>query len=320
MISHSTKSGLVAILIAASALVAPAVNASAVSFTPQPKLNGGSIVGRIPLEKLGSIALPRGRAYFKANMLEVTAVPEWQFDRQQVLSGPILKCWSSVNGKNASINGIAYFQEGDFLKYIDDNAPDKVVALDNVYSGQITAMKNGMLEVTSDAGTVHQIPIAQVEQVISPRAYTFSLPVTAFLSVPQGEPISGESTTVSLKPTSKVIALAAVKRDPLMKRDGDISNAKLTTLWAGLSTVEILQFLPLAILEGPVRRELVRQYHARINQGQQYSNIATDFGTNFQNSTIAPGASPYQNTPVFQLPNFGNGLFSNSSSPFNYVP
>jgi hypothetical protein len=294
MISQSVKSTLAAVLLAATVTVAPAANASAISFTPQPKLNGGSIIGRIPLQKVGSITLPRGRAYFKANMLEITAVPEWQFDRQQVLSGPILKCWSSIEGKNASINGIAYFQEGDFLKYIDDNAPDKVVALDHVYSGQITAMKNGMLEVTSDSGTAQQIPIAQVQQIVSPRAYNFSVPVTAFLSVPPGEPIAGESTGASLKATSKVIALAAVKRDPIMKSDGDISNTKLTVLWAGLSTVEALQFLPLAILEGPVRRELVRQYHSRMNAEAQYTNFQSQHGLLFQNSTLAPGANPVQ--------------------------
>ena len=318
--SRLVRSKLVISLLLSAIACAPAVNAAALSFTPQPKLNGGSIVGRIPLQKIGNIALPRGRAYFKANMLEITAVPEWQFDRQQVLSGPILKCWSAISGNNASVNGVAYFQDGDFLKYIDDNAPDKLVTVDKVYSGQITAMKNGMLELTSESGNVNQIPIAEIQQIVSPRAYTFSVPVTAFLSVPQGEPISGESTEVNLKPTSRVIALAAVKRDPLMKSDGDISNTKLTALWAGLSTVEILQFLPLAILEGPVRRELVRQYHSRINQAQQYANIATDFGTNYQNSTIAPGANPYQSTPVFQLPNFANGLFSNSSSAYSYVP
>ncbi|HEY9683794.1 MAG TPA: hypothetical protein V6C86_19590 [Oculatellaceae cyanobacterium] len=271
-----------------------AVNAAAVSFTPQPQLNGGFVVGRVPLQTVGNITLPRGRAYFKANMLEITAVPEWQFDRQQVLSGPILKCWSSIDGKNASINGIAYFQDGEFLKYIDDNTPDKVVTNDHVYSGQITAMKNGLLEVTSDSGMAQQVSIAQVQQIVSPRAYSFSVPVTAFLSVPQGEPISGESTSVSLKPTSKMIALAAVKHDPIMKGDGDISGKKLATVWAGLSTVEVLQFLPLVILQGPVRRELLRQYHSRMNQQDNFVNIQSQLGLRYQDSTLAPGANPLQ--------------------------
>jgi hypothetical protein len=267
-------------------------SAAAVSFTPQPNLNGGAVIGRIPLANLGSLTLPRGRAYFKSNVVEVTAVPEYQFDREQVLSGPILKCWSSISGKNASINGIAYFQDGEWIKYIDEAAPDKVVTSSDVYTGMITAMKNGILEVTPDSGTPKQIPIADVQQIISPRAYTFSLPVTAFLAVPQGQPISGDTTKVTMKPTSRVIALAAVKRDPLMRGDGDISSKKLTALWAGLSGVELAQFIPLAILEGPIRQEFVRQYHGRIAQSQQASNFQTLNGALYSNSNIAPGANP----------------------------
>jgi hypothetical protein len=268
------------------------VLAAAVSFTPQPNLNGGAVVGRVPLANLGSLTLPRGRAYFKSNIVEITAVPEYQFDREQVLSGPILKCWSSINGKNASINGIAYFQDGEWIKYIDEDAPDKVVTSNDTYTGMITAMKNGILEITPDSGTPKQIPIAEVQQIISPRAYTFSLPVTAFLSVPQGQPIAGDTTKVTMKATSRVIALSAVKRDPLMQGDGDISNKKLTAIWAGLSGVELAQFIPLAILEGPIRQQFVRQYHARIGASQQASNFQTLNQALYSNSNIAPGANP----------------------------
>jgi hypothetical protein len=275
-------------------LLAPLkASAAAVSFAPQPNLNGGAVLGRVPLANLGSLTLPRGRAYFKSNIVEITAVPEFQFDREQVLSGPILKCWSTISGKTASINGIAYFQEGEWIKYIDENAPDKVVTSNDTYVGQITAMKNGMLEVTPDLGTPKQIPIADVQQIISPRAYSFSLPVSAFLSVPQGQPISGETTQVTMKPTSRVIALSAVKRDPLMRGDGDVSNKKLVALWAGLEGVQLAQFIPLAILEGPIRREYVQQYHSRIAQSQQFSNFQSVNSALYQNSNIAPGANPY---------------------------
>src|ERR1700677_3795417 len=43
--------------------------AAAVSFTPNPNTNGGNIIGRIPMTKLGNLKLPRGRAYFKSNEL-----------------------------------------------------------------------------------------------------------------------------------------------------------------------------------------------------------------------------------------------------------
>jgi hypothetical protein len=283
---------------------------AAVSFTPQTATNGGDVIGRIPIAKFGSLVLPRGRAYFKTNVIEVTAIPEYQFDRQIVLSGPILKCWSSQDGKTASINGIAYFQDGDWLKYVDENSPDNVITAARTYSGQITALKSGYIEVTPSGGAPQKVAVADVLQVVSPRAYTFSMPVTAFsANVKPGEAISGESSSVTIKPSSKVITLAAVKHEPLMKGDGDVSNTKLIALWASLAAVEAAQFIPLAILEGPIRRELVQQYHGRMNQYYAQANLATIYNTQYPlNSSTAPGANPYTSMGNFTQANYPIGL------------
>jgi hypothetical protein len=250
-----------------------------ISFCPQQSLNGGLILGRIPIPRFGNIVLPHGRAYFKHNMVEVTAVPEYEFDREEVLSGPILKCWSNISGKTATIDGIAYFQEGEWIKYVDDEKlPDKVITSHGNYSGQITAMKNGFIVVKSEFGASNQISIADIQRIVSPRAFAFSLSVEAFLSVPQGQPFYGETKQVTMSPTFRMIALSTIKNDPLMRSDGDVSSKKLTALWVGLSGIELAQFVPLAILEGPIRRQYVRQYHSRINQYEQDSNLQTTDG------------------------------------------
>jgi hypothetical protein len=280
-------------------LLAAGAYAASIKFTPQVNTNGGAIIGRIPVEKFGKLDLPRGRAYFKSNIVEITAIPEWQFDREIVLSGPILKSWSAKDGNTATINGIAYFQDGEWLKYIDVNKPDQVITTANVFSGQITAMKTGLLEVTQESGSVVQVKIADVQQIISPRAYKFSVPVTVYSTPSQSAEISGESTIVNLKPTTSIIALSAMKKDPLLKGDGDLSKAQLTAIWAGISSVEVLQLLPLAILEGPVRRELVQQYHSRMNQQGQFTNIQAQLGLLNANSTISPGAGLGTVSPAF---------------------
>ena len=308
---HNRKNKVAWLAIAFSCLVNAAAfspaNSAAISFTPQPATNGGAIVGRIPLEKFGALELPRGRVFFKTNVIELTAIPEYQFDRQVVLSGPIIKCWSSQDGKTASINGIAYFQDGEWLKYVDENSPDKVITPDKTAVGQITSLKKGFLEVTPQGGgAAEKIAIADVQQIVSPRAYTFSVPVTAFAPTTKvGDPLTGESTSVILKPSSKVITLAAVKREPLMQSDGDTSNKKLVALWASLTAVEAAQFIPLAILLGPVRREDVRQYHGRINEYFTQANTSTVLGTQYPiNSTTAPSANPYTSQGPFNAANF----------------
>ncbi|MFK9842698.1 hypothetical protein ACJENN_26980, partial [Escherichia coli] len=62
---------MLALAVTAAQFNAAAVQAAAVSFTPQPNLNGGAVIGRIPLDKLGNLTLPRGRAYFKNNVVEI---------------------------------------------------------------------------------------------------------------------------------------------------------------------------------------------------------------------------------------------------------
>lgn len=289
-----------------------------VSFVPDLARNGGIVMGRLSLAKIGNIAIPRGRAYFKSNLLEITGIQQDQFDRASLLSGPILKSWCTNAGDSTRISGIAYFHEGEWLKYLNQSDPDKVVTSEGVHVGQISAMKNGCLELTLDSGAIEKIQISQIVQISSPRAYQFNIPVKAFLSVPEGEAVAGESDGITLSATSKILALSAIKRDPILQTVGDdTSSLKLTALWAGISAVEIAQFIPLAIMEGPIRRQLVRQYHSRINLEQQYANLPTTFGTTFQNSTVAPGANPYQNSPIFGIPNFGgSSIFSSGFNAF----
>src|SRR5476649_2094893 len=114
---------IIACSMAANSTIAQASN---LRFTPQPTTNGGAMYGRIPLSKFGVLDIPRGRATFKSHSVEISAVAEYQFERQIVLSGPVIKCSCINNGKQSVVNGIAYFQDGDWLRYIDNSSPDKI--------------------------------------------------------------------------------------------------------------------------------------------------------------------------------------------------
>ncbi|MFX4512831.1 hypothetical protein ABTA89_19645, partial [Acinetobacter baumannii] len=87
------------------------------------------------------------------------------------------------------------------------------------------------LELTLDSGAIEKIQISQIVQISSPRAYQFNIPVKAFLSVPEGEAVAGESDGITLSATSKILALSAIKRDPILQTVGDdTSSLKLTAL------------------------------------------------------------------------------------------
>lgn len=270
-----------------------AAMAANLRFVPQPATTGGAIYGRIPLSKFGSLNLPRGRATFKSHTIEISAVAEYQFERQVVLSGPVLKCSVIESGKQTIVNGIAYFQDGEWLRYIDNSNPDKITTYNGVYEGQITALKNGVVEITTGA-LVTNVRIDQIISVNSPRAYTFSMAVTPYLVAPSGEPISGETPSVAMRPSADVISLSVVKHDPLMAGDGDVSTKKLVVLGTTLAAVQLCQFIPMAIVFGPLRNSYARQFHSRIAQyyGQEnFQNAFYSQGNNIPITIYAPGYS-----------------------------
>jgi len=268
--------------------------ASNLRFTPQANTNGGAIFGRVPLEKFGALKLPRGRATFKSHSVEISAVAEYQFERQVVLSGPVLKCSCINNGGQSIVNGIAYFQDGEWLRYLDNSAPDKISATTGSYEGQITALKPGFVEITTGQ-LVTNVPTDQILSVTSPRAYNFSMVVTPYLSAPAGEPLSGDTTVVSMRPTADVLSLSVVKRDPLMAGDGDISTKKLVVLGTFLTAAQLSQFIPMAIVFGPLRNQQVQQYHSRFANYYSQLNFQSAYTANggqFPITRFAPGALP----------------------------
>jgi hypothetical protein len=270
-----------------------AVLASNLQFVPQPATNGGAIYGRIPLTKLGKLELPRGRATFKSHTVEISAVAEYQFERQVVLSGPVLKCSCINNGKQAVVSGIAYFQDGDWLRYIDNSEPDKITTYSTTYEGQITALKKGFVEITTGQ-LVTNVPTDQIIGVKSPRAFTFTMAVSPYLSVPQGEPLSGETPSVAMMPSGNVLSLSVVKHDPLMAGDGDMSNKKLVVLGTALAAIQLTQLIPMAIVFGPLRNQQVQQYHSRMANyyaQENFQNIFTSNGGVIPITRFAPGAS-----------------------------
>jgi len=282
---------LAAVLLSGNGTIALASN---LRFTPQTNTNGGAIFGRVPLEKFGVLTLPRGRATFKSHSVEISAVAEYQFERQVVLSGPVLKCSCITNGAQSVVNGIAYFQDGDWLRYLDNAAVDKITTTTATYEGQITALKNGFVEITTGQ-LVTNVPTDQILSVTSPRAYNFSMVVTPYLTAPAGEPLSGDTAVVSMRPTADVLSLSVVKRDPLMAGDGDISTKKLVVLGTFLTAAQLSQFIPMAIVFGPLRNQQVQQYHSRFANYYNQLNFQSAYtaaGGQFPITRYAPGALP----------------------------
>ena len=210
----------------------------------------GAVVTKIPLDKLGSITLPRGRAYINGNQIEVTIIPEYQFDRRTILSGLTFNTRVVPSEKQNLISGIAYFNDGEWLEYIDDQkAPDLLQTDQGFVSGRITGIDNDHMQIDMHDGTRREIPLASISDIRSPRAFLFTVPLTPSdelaKSIAQGQPFQTESSQISMRPAAKIYRLAALKKDEDLKGDGDTSTAKLVFISSALSLVELGTLAPL---------------------------------------------------------------------------
>jgi hypothetical protein len=224
--------------------------AAQVIYTPPSASGGGALVAKLPMDKLGSIALPHGRAAINGNDIELTIVPEYQFDRRTILNGFAFNTKITASEKQTLISGIAYFNDGEWLRYIDDEKAYDILQTDQgEVTGKITGFDNNELQVDMADGTHRQIASASVSDIRSPRAFAFTVPITQAADfdklIAQGLPIETEAEQITMKPAEKIYHLAALKKDSDLQGDGDTSTAKLVFVSTALSLVELGTLAPL---------------------------------------------------------------------------
>lgn len=284
-------------------LSCPGVFAGTINYVADPTGGPASVTGKIELTKIGSISLNRGRAIFSGNTVEVTVIPEWMFDRESVFSGYLLHTSTTQKGNELLVNGLAYFDSGDWLSYIDDpKREDVIMTGTGEVRGKIVSVTPFALEMDTSVGTpsatpsgssgtppgktssntIQTIRLADITDVDSPRVYHFLLP--ALLSAAPGhrttnlqslqqspQQFEGQSLRLSLSPTTRVFRLAALKKDVASQGDGDISTGKLVLIGTLLATVNMAQSLPEIFM-------LARQPHwSRLAQSKQFETLTNSF-------------------------------------------
>ncbi len=239
---RKSKSTWVCLALALLAYCSPlAALAAQMSFTPTTG-NCGTINIKMPIHKIAGVEIPRGRIAIHDNTIDVTMIPEWMFDRQIALSGPVLRVVSSIEGSRASIIGIGYFQSGPWLKYVDDpTKPDILVTAAGTMTGKIVSADQSAV-VLQQNGKQLTIPLADLRDIHSPRAYTFTIPATLISSVPAATAYQAEATGITLRPTSGSYKLGVLKTD-LAKESGDWSTSKIVLLGSVFSALELAQLV-----------------------------------------------------------------------------
>lgn len=271
-----------AILFLASMLAA---SAGTINFSPDLSGKTGTVRGKIQLEKFGSAPIPRGRVSFTGDAIEVTTIPEWQFDRMTVLYGPVLRAEATIANGRAEIEGIAYFLEGDWLHYLAPSEPrETLLTASGELVGRVVTIANNQVEFLETTGQRQFVPMSSIKQLYSPKACQFRIASPAPGAVP-GQPFQTEAYTIALRPTARMFHLAALKSDLRKQGDGDLTTGQLVAIGATINAVQVAQMLPCLIYS------LGYNQQQRLSRRRQFENFATP---------VAP--EPLVGVPVNLLP------------------
>lgn len=280
------RAASVALAMAATTLVTTSQQAIAapLTFTPNPQQNSVRLDALIPIRTFSGVKLPKGAVQLDEGILSVTMIPEWNFDRVPVLSGPIIRTAVGTTDKQGVISGVVLFREGYwYSKYWDERAHDTILTTTGEVTGQITGVTPTDLVVAVDGGSTVNIPLVGVRELHSPRAFAFAIPATS--STPIGPDITwtGDAQTVTFTPTGLAPSARLLAGDPLLRGDGDWSTGRLVALGTILSLANIAQFVPELVLP------LEEKHLWHINQRREFVSAFTPAPTV---AVPPPGAFP----------------------------
>jgi hypothetical protein len=231
------------------------VLAAQFSYTPDLAHNSVALEGIIPTRRFMNVTMPAGSIEFVDGTLAVNIVPNWSFDRVPVLQGPIIRTEVGTNGKEAVVSGVVLFIQGYWYdKYWTPGSHETVVTNAGLSTtGKITDMTATSLTVTTLEGTQVVVPLADIKELHSPRAYAFVAPVVASAAITPDQAWTADVPAVTLAPTVAPSAgpvVASLRRDPLlnMKDEGDWSNGKIWMIGTVLSLAQLSQLVPYVVL------------------------------------------------------------------------
>lgn len=213
-------------------------DAATIKYTAPIGDQAGKFEGDLPLKSIGSIKLPNGAAVFQDDQLKIMAVPDWLFDRNVVLSGPVIRAEFAAQGNNQVIGGLAYFLEGEWLNNLaSPRAADviEMVSGERIH-GRILSRMGNALAIKPDREPTRKVEFSSIKNISSARAFRFSIPTSDAKVAPPDNSISAEADTIVLTPTFLKGAVLAsrptVPKSTLPGADPGISKGTIGTFIA----------------------------------------------------------------------------------------
>lgn len=230
----------IASLLSLALLVCPGAFAGQLAFTA----NGGNITafeGDVESKSIGGVALPKGSISISGNTINVNAVPDWLFDRHNVLTGVVINPKLATEGSSSVITGLAYFTKGEWLTNLGRNQASEIVTLNNgmALSGHVGGASSTALDMVLADGTRRTVNFSDIAAIQSPRAYPFRIPASSVKIEPSDGSYTAEVASASFTPAmfhSRLSLFSSnkpqVPKSSLPGTEGGISNKYLATMIA----------------------------------------------------------------------------------------
>ncbi len=223
----------------------PSASANAIKYTAAVADQAGKFEADLPLKTIGCLKLPNGAVVFKEDQVKVMAVPDWLFDRNVVLSGPLIRAEFAIQDTQSVVAGLTYFLEGEWLTQLA--SPRAIDVIETVSGeqirGRILSRVDNAFAIKADNGPTRKIEFSAIKTINSPRAFRFSIPAKNVKVLPADNSMEAEAELASFSPTFLKGSLLASKphvpKSTLPGADPGISKASIATFLALDIIVEV---------------------------------------------------------------------------------
>lgn len=193
--------------------------ANTIVYTAATPDTAGKFSGELSLAHIGSIALPDGVARFSDDEMSIAAVPDWLFDREEVLKGVIVRAELATQGKTSVVAGLVFFMNGSWLKNLGPlRTSDHIVTnSEEEIRGRITSRSGQSFSVQPEKGGIRKVKFSEIKSIVSPRAFAFNIAAPTARLSPTDSTLSIDSNLITMVPSISQFGFS--RRTALPKTD-----------------------------------------------------------------------------------------------------
>ncbi len=235
--------------------------AEVVNFIPANTTNPASVTADLPINQIGRLKLNNGMAHLDSTKISIGAVPDWLFDEHKVLSGFVLSSSMVMSGNEAFIQGLAYFNKGEWLSYLGSSANLDVITLTNLNTleGRIVAYNPPKLDIQLANGQIQSFDASTIKTIASNKCYRFSIATKIPKIDPSDNSLTGQAYKISFTPSQRTNTLfsgiisrnAVTPKSTLPGTESQISKKFIAGLIGVGIAVDLAPFIALPSVFAP---------------------------------------------------------------------